>query len=336
MADLSSARILITGGAGFIGSHIVDELLKEDVSGIVIYDNFIRGSKANLTEALKDPRVVIFPVGGDILSTDVLDVAMKGVDIVFHTAALWILHCNDYPRSAFNTNIQGTFNVIEACVRNHVEKLIFSSSASVYGNAITIPMTEDHPYNNRTFYGATKIACEHMLRATWERYGFDYIGLRYMNVYGNRQDYLGVYINVIMKMIDNISQGINPIVYGDGSETFDFVYVTDVARANILAAKSSEGDVFYNVGSGVGTTLKDLAEMILELTGSNLEIDYCPKEQMFVTKRIGSTEKAEKELGFKASVGLKDGLSKLIQWRIDNEPLIRDRRERGDMIAGGM
>ncbi len=211
MNDIRGAKILVIGGAGFIGSHVVDELLKEDVAEIAIYDNFCRGTWDNIETSLKDPRVKVFELGGDILQTDILNEAVKGRDYVFHLAALWLLHCYDFPRSAFHTNIEGTFNVLEACARHNVKKLIYSSSASVYGDAVELPMTEDHPYNNKTFYGATKIACEHMCRAYYNRYNLNYVGLRYMNVYGARQDYKGTYIAVIMKMLDRLDQGFLPL-----------------------------------------------------------------------------------------------------------------------------
>jgi len=240
---------------------------------------------------------------------------MRGTDYVFLLAALWLLHCYEYPRAAFEVNIKGTFNVLEACLNNNIKKLVFSSSASVYGNAVEIPMTEDHPYNNRTFYGATKIAGEHMCRAFNERYGLNYVGLRYMNVYGPRQDYKGTYTSVIMKILDRLDQGLPPIVYGDGSQSYDFIYVADTAKANICALKSDVTDDFYNVGMGVKTSIKELAELILELTNSNLKIQYEPAGQTFVTHRIGSTEKAKRELGFEATTDLREGLKELIKWR---------------------
>ena len=227
--------------AGLIGSHIIDELLNEPVKKITIFDNFTRGTKENLSEALKDPRVTIFELGGDILQTDILDKAMEGVDYVFHLSALWLLHCHDYPRSAFKVNIEGTFNVLEACVKHNVKKLIYSSSASVYGDAVELPMKEDHIYNNKTFYGATKIAGEHMCRSYYHRYGLDYAALRYMNVYGPRQDYKGTYIAVIMKILDRLDKGLPPIVYGDGSQAYDFIYVQDVAKANICIKIRGDG-----------------------------------------------------------------------------------------------
>ena len=313
--DLVGRKILVIGGAGLIGSHLVDELVKTDAGEIVVYDNFSRGTRENLTDGLRDPRVRIFELGGDITQPDLLSEAMRGVDGVFHLAALWLLHCHDYPRSAFEVNVKGTFNVLEACVANSVKRLVYSSSASVYGDAVEIPMTEDHVYNNRTFYGATKIAGEHMSRAMSQRYGLPYVGLRYMNVYGPRQDYKGAYIAVIMKVLDHLEQGLPPILYGDGSQEYDFIYVSDAAKANVKAMEADVSDSFYNVGSGVGSTIKALTEMILELTGSDLHIQYEPGGQTFVTKRIGDPEKAARDLGFRTTVDLRDGLKRLIEWR---------------------
>jgi UDP-glucose 4-epimerase len=312
---ISGSKVLVIGGAGFIGSYVVDELRKEDVEKIIIYDNFCRGSMENIKEALRDPRVKVFEAGGDITQPDILDSAMEGVDYVFHLAALWLLHCNDYPKSAFKVNIEGTFNVLEACVKHKVKKLIFSSSASVYGDAIQIPMTEEHPFCNKTFYGATKIAGEQMCRAFYNRYGLNYVGLRYMNVYGPRQDYKGAYVAVIMKILDRIESGLSPIIYGDGSQSYDFVYVEDAAKANICALKANASDSFYNVGTGEKTSIRELCETLLELTGADLKIQYEPEGETFVTHRIGSTEKAERELGFKAKTPLKEGLKRLIEWR---------------------
>jgi len=315
MNDIRGSKILVIGGAGLIGSHVVEELVKEDVSEIIVYDNFVRGTKENLNVVLKDPRVKIYEIGGDITQTDILDSAMKGKDYVFHLAALWLLQCYEYPRAAFDVNIHGTFNVLEACANNNIKKLIYSSSASVYGDAVEIPMTEEHPYNNRTFYGATKIAGEHMCRAFYERYKLNYAGLRYMNVYGARQDYKGTYVAVIMKILDRIDNGLPPIVYGDGSQAYDFIYVSDVARANVCALKSDATDKFYNVGMGIKTNIKELCEIILEITGSDLKIQYEPSGQTFVTNRIGSTARAEKDLNFKAKIQLREGLERVIEWR---------------------
>ena len=315
MNILKDSKILVIGGAGFIGSHVVEELTKEDVKEIVIYDNFCRGTIDNLKSALRDPRVKIYEVGGDICQTDILDSAMKGVDYVIHLAALWLLQCYEYPRAAFDVNIRGTFNVLEACIQHRVKRLIYSSSASVYGDAVEIPMTENHPYNNKTFYGATKVAGEQMCRAFHHRYGLNYVALRYMNVYGPRQDYKGVYIAVIMKVLDRLHQELPPIVYGDGSQSYDFVYVSDVARANICALKSATTDKFYNIGMGTQTTIKELCEFILKITGKDYEIQFEPAGQTFVTNRVGSTERAKKDLGFEARITLEEGLRSLIEWK---------------------
>jgi UDP-glucose 4-epimerase len=216
--DIRGKKFVVIGGAGLIGSHTVDLLTREDVGEIVVYDNFVRGTNENLTEALRDPRVRIYDVGGDICQTDILNAALSGADGVFHFAALWLLQCHEFPRSAFDVNVRGTFNVLDACVAQGVKRLVYSSSASVYGDAVEEPMTESHPFNNTNFYGATKIAGEAMARAYFHRYELALVGLRYMNVYGPRQDYRGAYIAVIMKMLDALDRGEAPKVYGDGSQ----------------------------------------------------------------------------------------------------------------------
>ncbi|PIU41066.1 MAG: NAD-dependent dehydratase [Candidatus Omnitrophica bacterium CG07_land_8_20_14_0_80_42_15] len=326
--DIRGKRFLVIGGAGLIGSHTVDELLKTDIKELAIYDNFCRGTEDNLREALKDQRCKIFSVGGDILQTDILDAAMKDIDGVFHFAALWLLQCHEYPRSAFEVNIRGTFNVIEACVKNNIKRLIYSSSASVYGDAIQEPMTEEHPYNNTNFYGATKIAGEHMCRAFFHRYKLPYVGLRYMNVYGPRQDYRGAYIAVIMKILDRLDQGLPPIVYGDGSQAYDFIYVGDCAKANVCAMKAETLDTFYNVGMGVKTTIKELTELILKLTKSKSSIQYEPAGKTFVKNRVGCPKKAAAEINFRASVTLEKGLRELIEWRKSHMEEVEKKRRK--------
>jgi len=325
--DVTGSRILVIGGAGLIGSHVVEELLREDVKEVIVYDNFCRGTYENLHEALKDPRCRIFEIGGDILQTDVLNSAMKDVDGVVHLAALWLLQCYEFPRAAFDVNIRGTFNVLESCVANNVKRLVYSSSASVYGDAVEEPMTEDHPYNNWTFYGTTKIAGEHMLRAYHKRYGLKGVGLRYMNVYGPRQDYKGTYIAVMMKILDNIDNGISPIVYGDGSQAYDFIYVGDTARANVCALKSDIPFGFYNVGRGIKTSIKELTELILKITDSDKTIQYETAGQTFVTNRVGDTSAAERDLGFKWAVDLENGLKNLIEWRKSHIREVENRRK---------
>ncbi|MEZ5124586.1 MAG: NAD-dependent epimerase/dehydratase family protein [Solirubrobacterales bacterium] len=313
--DIRGKKLVVIGGAGLIGSHTVDALTREDVGEIVVYDNFVRGTEENLASALRDDRVSVFEIGGDITQTDILQAALKGADGVFHFAALWLLQCHEYPRSAFDVNVRGTFNVLEACVAQGVKRLVYSSSASVYGDAVEEPMTEDHPFNNRNFYGATKIAGEAMARAYHERYGLDYVGLRYMNVYGARQDYRGAYIAVIMKMLDAIDRGEPVTLYGDGSQAYDFVYVTDCAAANVCAMKADATDGFYNVGTGVRTSLRELAELVLDIAGSDAGIRYEPQGLTFVKNRIGDPTAAARELGYTAAVGLEQGLGELIAWR---------------------
>jgi UDP-glucose 4-epimerase len=325
--DLKGKRLVLIGGAGLIGSHTVDHLVKEDVREVIIYDNFLRGSMENLNDALKDPRVKVFDIGGDIMQTDILAAALEGVDGVFHFAALWLLQCHEFPRSAFDVNVRGTFNVMEACVAKGVKRLVSSSSASVYGDAVSEPMDEDHPFNNKNFYGATKIAGEAMLRAFHHRYGLKYVGLRYMNVYGPRQDYHGAYIAVIMKMLDAIDKGESPTIMGDGSEAFDFVAVEDCGLANVCAMKSDATDQNYNVGTGTRTSLKELAEILLEFTGCDKPIKYAPRSQATLVKnRIGDPRKASEEISFTSTIDLREGLKRLIEWRTDHKAEVERRR----------
>lgn len=320
MSDLAGRSVLVTGGAGFIGAFVVKELLKSDVGKVVVFDNFSRGKADNLESCLQDPRCRIFPDGGDIRDLDVLNSAMAGIDYVFHLAAMWLLHCRDYPRTAFTVNIEGTFNVLEACVQNGVKKLVYSSSASVYGDAVEIPMTETHPFNNRNFYGATKIAGEAMCRAYYDRYGLDYVGLRYMNVYGPGQDQNAAYTGVIPILLNKIDSNEPPVINGDGNQAYDFIYVEDVARCNISALRSDCTDEFFNVGTETQTSIRELCSLILELKNSDLEVIYKPYSEedsrRLVQNRIGSNSKALRKLGFEAVSDLRSGLNKLIEWRI--------------------
>lgn len=317
--ELKNSKVLVIGGAGFIGSFVVAELLKEDVVEVIVYDNFARGKKEYLTESLKDSRCKIFPIGGDIREIDILNKAMEGVDYVICLAAMWLLHCKDFPRTAFEVNIAGTFNVLEACVNNKIKKLVWSSSASVYGDAVELPMTEAHPFNNKNFYGATKIAGEAMCTAFNDRYNIPIIGLRYMNVYGPHQDQTAAYTGVVPIMLNKIDINEAPIINGDGSQAYDFIYVEDVARCNIDALKSDVNHGFYNVGTEIQTSIKTLCDLILQLKKSNLKVTYKPYSaddaRALVQNRIGSAVKAEKEIGFKYKYGLKEGLLKLIEWR---------------------
>ncbi|MEI8109583.1 MAG: NAD-dependent epimerase/dehydratase family protein [Chitinophagia bacterium] len=318
---LENSNILVIGGAGFIGSFVVKELLKHPVASVVIYDNFARGNMYNIQEPLKDIRCTIYPNGGDIRDLDILDAAMKGMDYVFHLSAMWLLHCKDFPRTAFEVNIAGTFNVLEACVRNNIKKLVYSSSASVYGDAVEVPMKETHPFNNKNFYGASKIAGEAMCTAFNDRYGLPVIGLRYMNVYGPGQDQTAAYTGVVPIMLNKIEANEAPTINGDGSQAYDFIYVEDVARANVSALTSDTGFGFYNVGTEIQTSIKTLCDTILRLKESSLKVNYKPYSaddaRALVQNRIGSAEKARVEIGFEYKYGLEEGLQKLIDWRIE-------------------
>lgn len=317
--DIKNSKILVIGGAGFIGSFVVAELLKEDIAQVVVYDNFARGKKEYLSDSLKDSRCSIYPIGGDIREIDILNTAMKGMDFVICLSAMWLLHCKDFPRTAFDVNIAGTFNVLEACVNHNIKKLIWSSSASVYGDAVELPMTETHPFNNKNFYGATKIAGEAMATAFNDRYGLNVIGLRYMNVYGPHQDQTAAYTGVVPIMLNKIDANEAPVINGDGSQAYDFIYVEDVARCNVQALKSDTNYGFYNVGTEVQTSIKQLCDLILDLKKSDLKVTYKPYSEddarALVQNRIGSAVKAQKEIGFTYKYNLTEGLLKLIEWR---------------------
>jgi len=319
---LKKNKVLVIGGAGFIGSHVVSSLLNEDFESVIVFDNLGRGDLAYLDDSLKDERCTFYSNGGDIRDIDILNDAMQGVDYVIHLAAMWLLHCKDFPRTAFHVNIEGTFNVLEACVKNNVKRLVYSSSASVYGDAAEVPMTEGHPFNNKNFYGATKIAGEAMCRAFYDRYGLDYVGLRYMNVYGPHQDQTAAYTGVIPIMLNKIDANEAPTINGDGSQAYDFIDVRDVARCNVLALQSSATDQFYNVGTGVQTTIAELCDKILELRQSDLKVSYNPYSaddaRRMVQNRIGCPKIAKKELGFEYEIDLEKGLKDLIYWREAN------------------
>lgn len=310
--NITNTKILVIGGAGFIGSHIVDQLLQEPVREIVVLDNLVRGKRANLERALTDRRVTL--VNGSVMDLPLLHQLMSDVDGVFHLAALWLFECVHKPREALEINVNGTFNVIEAARDAHVKRVVYSSSASVYGNAVTLPMPEEHPFNNRTMYGATKIAGEQFFRAFYEQHRLPYVGLRYMNVYGPRMDDKGAYVSVVMKVLEKLAAGQPPEIHGDGEQAYDFVHVDDIARMNILALKSDLCDDFFNVGAGVKTTINELVQMLLQVSGSHLKPVYIPQEHIFVTNRVGSTEKAERLLGFRARVPISEGLRTVFDW----------------------
>lgn len=311
--NLTNSRIVLIGGAGLVGSHIVDQLVEQPVREIVVFDNFLRGTRANLEGALRSPKVKI--VEGSMTDRDALARVLDGADGVFLLASLWLGECVNDPRIAWEVNTLGTWNVVEACRAAGVKRIVYSSSASVYGNALHTPMTEEHPFNNRTTYGATKIANEQMLRAIYEQHKLPYIGMRYMNIYGPRMDYHGTYVSVIMKVLDRIFAGERPVVFGDGSQVYDFIHVADVARANVLGMQADCADENFNIGMGIGTTINELVNILLELTGSSLTPEYRAEAQSFVTQRIGSIDKAERLLGFRATLPLRDGLRSVVQWR---------------------
>ena len=317
--NISNSKVLVIGGAGFIGSFVVSELLKTNVGKVVIYDNFARGKANNISNSMADPRCEIYPHGGDVRDVDTLSDAMQGCDGVIHLAAMWLLHCKDFPRTAFHVNIEGTFNVLEACVKNKVKRFVYSSSASVYGDASEVPMTELHPFNNKNFYGATKIAGEAMCRAYHDRYGLSYVGLRYMNVYGPHQDQTAAYTGVIPIMLNKIDANEAPIINGDGTQAYDFIDVEDVARCNINALETEVTDEFYNVGTGIQTTIKQLCDTILELKESKLKVTFNPYSEddarRLVQNRIGCPKKASSDLGFDFKYNLQTGLQRLIDWR---------------------
>ena len=321
---IDGSKILVIGGAGFIGSFVVSELLKTKVGKIIIYDNFARGKESNVSDNLQDPRCEIYPNGGDVRDVDILNDAMQGCDAVIHLAAMWLLHCKDFPRTAFHVNIEGTFNVLEACVKNKIKRLVYSSSASVYGDASEVPMTEEHPFNNKNFYGATKIAGEAMCRAYYDRYGLSYVGLRYMNVYGPHQDQTAAYTGVIPIMLNKIDANEAPTINGDGTQAYDFIDVEDVARSNICSLESDATDEFYNVGTGVQTSIKELCDTILDLKESELEVTYNPYNaddaRRLVQNRIGCPKKASEDLDFNYKYDLRTGLQRLIDWRETHSP----------------
>lgn len=311
---MRNKRVLITGGAGLIGSHIADVVAREEPQEILILDNFVRGRRENLHQAASTGRVRI--IEGDIRDRALLARVMDGVDVVFHQAAIRITQCAEEPRLAFDVLAGGTFDVLEAAIKASVSKVVAASSASVLGLAERFPTTEDHhPYNNRTIYGAAKVFNEGLLRSFTEMYGLNYVALRYFNVYGPRMDVHGVYTEVLIRWMERIAAGCPPIILGDGTQTLDFVHVRDIARANLLAAKSGVTDEVFNVASGTETSLKDLAQLLARIMGSSIEPQYEPARKVnAVTRRLADMSKAERLLGFKTAISLEEGLRELIGW----------------------
>ena len=314
MTELTGASVLVTGGAGTIGSTIVDQLLESDVRSVVILDNLVRGREANLATALPDPRVQL--VVGDLEDVDLVHDLVKGSDIVFHQAALRITQCAEDPRLALRVLVDGTFTVLEAAAEHKVSKVVAASSASVYGLAEEFPTTErHHHHNNDTFYGAAKSFNEGMLRSFRAMYGLDYVALRYFNVYGPRMDIHGLYTEVLIRWMERIVAGEPPLIFGDGQQTMDFIYTTDIARANILAAASDVTEGVYNIASGAETSLRGLADGLLTAMGSDLHVEHGPERAVNgVTRRLADISRAAGELGFTAEVDLATGLKSLVEW----------------------
>ena len=315
MADLRGKRILVTGGAGFIGSHIVDLLCNEGCKEIVALDNMVRGRPENLADARARGPVRL--VHGDIRDSNLMTSLVKSADIVFHQAALRITHCAAEPRLAMEVMVQSTFDLLELCAQHKIEKVVAASSASVYGMADEFPTTErQHPYDNRTLYGAAKAFNEGLLRTFNDMYGLDYVAFRYFNVYGNRMDIHGRYTEVLIRWMERLESGQAPIIFGDGQQTMDFVHVRDVARANILGAKADVSDEVFNVANGSETSLAQLAQSLALVMGrSGLALEFAPERSVNpVPRRLASTAKAEHLLGFKAEIPLHKGLRDLVDW----------------------
>jgi len=313
--NISGSKILVTGGCGLVGAATIEQLLREDIGKIVIFDNLVRGSLHNVEEMLKDPRVEL--VKGDIRDVDHVRKVSEGMDAVIHMATLRITACAAEPREALEVMCDGSFNVLEAAHLAGVKRFVTASSASVYGLADAFPTKEDHhPYNNRTWYGASKIMLEGLLRSFNDMYGTSYVAFRYFNIYGPRMDIHGKYTEVLIRWIERIDQGVSPLILGDGKTTMDFVYIDDVARANVLGLKSDVTDEVFNVASGVETSLNELADALLRVMGrEDLNPEYGPERKVNpVSRRLADTSKAQKMLGFKAGVSLDEGLHRLVDW----------------------
>jgi UDP-glucose 4-epimerase len=314
--NINGARILVTGGCGLIGSTTIEHLLRDhDPARIVILDNLARGSLVNVKQALNDPRVTL--QRGDIRDRDTVSRATEGMDAVIHMAALRITACAADTREAMEVMCDGSFNVVEAARVAGVKKVVAASSASIYGLADSFPTDEDHhPYNNRTWYGASKVMLEGLLRSYHEMYTLPYVALRYFNVYGPRMDIHGKYTEVLIRWMERIAAGQPPLIFGDGLQTMDFVYIDDIARSNVLALASDVSDEVFNVASGTETSLRQLADALALVMGAEgLAPEYGPERSVNpVPRRLASTEKAERLLGFRAEVGLEDGLRRLVHW----------------------
>lgn len=330
MSRLKGARVLVTGGAGTIGSTLVDQLVDAGAEHVTVIDNLVRGRRQNLADAFASGRVEL--VEGDIRDRDLVHDVTRGHDLVMHQAAIRITQCAEEPRLALEVLVDATFNVLEAAVAAKVDRLIAASSASVYGLAEEFPTTErHHHHNNDTFYGAAKSFNEGMLRSFEAMYGLSWLALRPFNVYGPRMDVHGVYTEVLVRWMERIADGRPPLIFGDGEQTMDFVFTEDIARANVLAADSDLSGRTYNVASGTETSLLELARTLLEVMGSDLDVEFGPARTVnAVTRRLADVTAADRDLGFRARVDLREGLGRLVEWW---RPL-REEVAAGRAIAG--
>lgn len=320
--------MLVTGGAGTIGSTLVDQLVERGAGEIVVLDNFVRGRRENLEWATASGKVTV--VEGDVRDRALVGEITAGIDVVFHQAAIRITQCADEPRLALEVLVDGTFNVIEAAATAEVQKVVAASSASVYGLAAEFPTGElHHPYANDTLYGAAKTFNEGLLRSYHAMSGLDYVALRYFNVYGPRMDVHGAYTEVLVRWMERIAHGQPPLIFGDGTQTMDFVCVPDIARANVLAAEANVTDAVFNIASGVETSLEVLAETLLRVMGSDLSVEHGPERTVNrVSRRLADTSEARKALGFKAEINLEEGLTQLVDWwRLNRDRFVADPKE---------
>jgi len=321
---MQPTRVLITGGAGLIGSHIADLLADAGTAEIVVLDNFVRGSRRNLAYAMERGNVTI--VEGDLRDRALLDRIVDGIDVIYHQAAIRITQCAEDPRLAIDTMVNGTFSLLEAAVRHRVSRVVAASSASVYGLASAFPTSENEsPYANRTLYGAAKAFNEGMLRSFHDMYGLSYVALRYFNVYGPRMDVHGVYTEVLVRWLERIAAGEAPIIHGDGTQTMDFVHVSDVARANVLAASAPVEDEVFNIGTGRETSLNELADILMSIMDSKAAVEHVEARKINpVSRRLADVGKAERLLGFQAQISVAAGLATFVDWWM---------RERAQVVA---
>lgn len=315
MDDLRNTVVLVTGGAGTIGSHIVDAVIAEGARKVIVYDNFSEGRHDNLRDALKQNRAEVRVMAADLRSREDLDEAMVGVDYVFHEASILLLESSKKPQKALDVNIQGTFNVFQAALKAGVKKVVWASSASVFGEPLQLPVTEDHPFNNKTFYGATKQACEAIATSLNFSHGLKHVGLRYYNVYGPRQGIKGAYAQILPRWCERIERGEPIVIYADGSQSMDLIFVKDIAQANILALKSACANDFFNIGTGVETSVKQMAEILLEVTGTRTAPVYEPHDVNLVKRRQCSTKLAREKIGFSAQTSVREGVRQYWEWR---------------------